>query len=216
MYVDFLHWNNNSPMFIHFFTTGPVPGYHEITEITFFPIDGNFELLDDPSIIPLTLNIKPNHPERSEKYANFKKEEDLFSSNYGYNPVPGEPYEIAIDLFNYWIDKFPFKKSKAGTKEKKIIPYVYDAATLPFLMYFFGLETYNALFELKQRCLISTADFINDSAANRFAKTIYYKVKPLMLASGSGIRQEIRPKNTLDHCILFAKIYKEMIGKMLI
>jgi hypothetical protein len=164
------HLNNNKLVSIAIRTTGPMPFYHDLVEISAIAV--NDEIKYDKRIIPYSLIIQPCRLENID----WKELKDytIADNNLDYRSFKlnkkhleryinkGMEYSLAGDLFIDWIEKLglPFRK--------RIVPMVHDwAFTKPFLIDWLGEKTVDLYFDKRYRDLQVCSLFMNDRASYR-------------------------------------------------
>ena len=150
--------------------------------------------------------MKPYHPDRADPKAlktNGLKLAELALS--GHDP------EKARDLLIEWVKKLKLPMTKWGTV-KKIIPLGqnYAAFDKGHMQAWLGIPEYEDIFDFHCRDTMTTALYLNDRAGMHAEKVPYPKVNLAYLASQLKISHE-RGHDSLQDCIVTAKVYKRMV-----
>lgn len=131
-------------------TTGVKPGWHEIIQISFIPLDERIEI--NKNLPMFDLLIKPEHPERIEP--NTPGQDTIKRAI-----ETGHDKWIAVELFEHWFDSLQL------AEKKRIVPlahnYYFDRS---FYMEWMGYESYNHFIDSRCRDLFVVANFLNDYA----------------------------------------------------
>lgn len=133
-------------------TTGTRPGWHEIIQIAFLPLNNKLEPHQDKQVFECL--IKPRYPERIA--------DDLpygMAGNVKKAQLSGFDRDVALDIFDLWYTNLKLPE------RKRIIPlafcYQFDIA---FLQEWMGHENYAARIDSRTRDLQTVVQFLNDRA----------------------------------------------------
>jgi len=174
------HFNGNKMCSVVIRTTGPIPRYHDLIDISVIPMD--YGLKRDKSIMPFSMYVEPTRLENIdfEQAAKDRK----FDNNIDYRTFyinktklrtvcqTGVEESKAADLFVDWCEKLKLRNNK------KILALAYDWAFVSqFIEDWLGPKTFDLYFDERYRDLQQAALFVNDRASWRdeivipFAKT---------------------------------------------
>ena len=197
------HWNGNQLCSIDCETTGLDCQYDEILQIAIIPLDSNIEPRKD--IMPFTLFMKPEHPERIDPQAlhvNKLRLETIME--HGVDRI------LAEELLEKWIHSLGLPVTKYGTP-KKIIPlgqnYCFDRG---FITNWLGNKLYDEYFDYHYVDTMITANYLNDRAAMRAEKVPFSKINLVYLASTLKIPHE-GAHDAIKDAIMAAAVYKQML-----
>lgn len=181
-------------------TTGLIPGFHEITQVCFLPLDDDLEPRKD--IVPFDLWLKVDFEERIDWDAlkvskiNFMKHQQQAMDKYR-----------AADLFEDWVEKLrlPFNKRISPMAHN----YPFDRA---FLFDWLQPKAFNVHLDGRFRDTMALAISINDIYERLCEPIPFPKVNLSYLCSLLKIEHK-GAHTALGDCIVTPKVYKNLITK---
>ena len=201
-----IHWNGDQVAAIDTETTGLNPFYHEMIQFAIIPLDSNFNPRKD--VLPLCLNLKPDHPERASPEA--LKVNGLSLTHMCNN---GLDREKAADLFEEWVEKLQLPFTPSGIR-KKVCPlgqnYGFDRG---FILDWLGYERYDDIFTYYSKDTAAVASFMNDRAAMHHEKVPFAKNNLLWLANTYQIEGYNMAHDALQDALACSKVYKCMVER---
>lgn len=181
-------------------TTGLIPGFHEITQVCFLPLDTNLNPRKD--IVPFDLNLRIEFEERIDWDAlkvskiNFMKHQQQAMDKYR-----------AADLFEDWIEKLKLPLNK------RISPlahnYPFDRA---FIMDWLQPTAFGVHIDGRFRDTMALAISINDIYERLCEPIPFPKVKLAYLCNVLKV-EHIRAHSALGDCIVTPQVYRALITK---
>jgi hypothetical protein len=193
------HLNDNIVCAIDIMTSGNLPGFHDLVEISVVPTRG---LEIDKSIMPFNMHIIPKRPE------NLTKLKGAVLKQYENHAV--DPY-TAMSMFEYWYEKLNLRHNK------RIIPLSWAWQTkAPFLIdwccssdegepYF-----YDHFDKIIFRDLLVVANYWNDFAYCKSEHFPFTKQRLHFVAQKLGVPWT-RPSTTLTRCFTIIETYKKFM-----
>ncbi|MEA1999830.1 MAG: 3'-5' exonuclease [Euryarchaeota archaeon] len=179
-------------------TTGLNPGFHEITQVCFLPLDNNLKPRKD--IVPFDLWLKIDHEERIDWSAlklskiNFFKHQQQAIDKYR-----------AADLFEDWVEKLKLPINKRISPLAHNWPF--DRAFIWDWLQPTGFGTY---IDGRFRDSMSLAISINDIYERMAEPVPFPKVNLSYLCSMLKIPHE-GAHTAINDCVVTAEAYKELI-----
>lgn len=181
-------------------TTGLTPGFHEITQVCFLPLDTNLQPRKD--IVPFDLWLRVEYEERIDWDAlrvskiNFMKHQQQAMDRYS-----------AADLFEDWVEKLhlPFNKRISPLAHN----YPFDRA---FIMDWLQPEAFGTHIDGRFRDTMASAILINDIYERLCEPIPFPKVNLSYLCSTLKIEHK-GAHSALGDCVVTAKVYKDLITK---
>lgn len=231
--------NNNLLCVVDVETTGVRPGYHEIIQLTLYPLNKDINRQDSKNYPLFDIYIKPDYPERLQRAGNPTGPEELKKVMEF-----GIPSEAAKALFLNWyhnldwpseedyreaklqeaiksgVDKYVAAElleewfEKLGLPDyKKIMPiahnWVFDRS---FLYEWLGHETFEYVFHPHYRDTMVAALYQNDCATLQNGELPFGRVALTAICSNLGIEYDPTcVHEALYDCSLTAKAYKKML-----
>lgn len=196
------HHNGDQVVVIDVETSGFIPGYHEILQVAFLPLNARLDIRTD--VMPLVMYLRPEHPERISKDALKKNKINIeMVLKYGIDPL------MAADRLVEWIKDLRIINNKYGNPHK-IRPlghnYSFDLA---FMRDWLGTELYDDNFNYHHSDTMIAANFVNDASSFQVQPIKYPKVNLKYLATTLGVPLD-NAHDALADCVATAKIYKRM------
>lgn len=186
-----VHWNNRKVCAIGVETTGPVAGYHELSQITLIPITAQYETDKEAPI--LSLDIRPEYEDRIQRdWLSISRIETL--KNTILTASQAKMY------FELWYKKI----------QMPIMPLVYDwGSRKEFVLNWLGNGTYNQYFDYKVRDVLAASLFINDRADLEIRQVPYAKNDLRFLCSRFSL--EGCNKDSLDEARMVMQFYRQAL-----
>lgn len=193
------HLNNNVICAVDIETTGNLPGFDDLVEISVIPLQG---FNPDKSIMPFNIWMQPKRPENLKDIKRkFVKERSAQAC---------DPY-TAVTMFEHWYEKLQLKHNK------RIIPLSFAwPEKMGFLMDWFdsseeGEPYYYDYFDsLIYRDLLVLANYWNDVAHCRSIHYPFTKQRLHFMAQKMGVAWP-RPSTTLSRCFTMIQIYNKLL-----
>jgi DNA polymerase III epsilon subunit-like protein len=198
-----IHWNGHQLVAIDVETTGLIPWFHEIIQLSIVPLDSNAVPRKD--VMHLDLWIQPEHPERIDPKAMSVNKKTMAEIK-----TRGHDREKAKDLLREWVDRLGLPYTDWGNR-KRLLPlghgYSIDKA---FVQRWFGHPEYSEIFDGRDRDTMVVANYLNDRAAMHAETVPYSKVTLGWLCKQLGVRLD-RAHNAVDDCVATAACYKKLM-----
>ena len=181
-------------------TTGLNPGYHEITQVCFLPLDSNLKPRKD--IVPFDLLLKIEYEDRISWDAlkiskiNFMKHQQVAFDKYS-----------AADLFEEWVEKLNLPPNKRISPLAHNWPF--DRA---FIMDWLQPAAFGHYIDGRFRDTMSLAAAINDIYDRLAEPAPFPKINLGYLASVLKIPHR-GAHTAINDCDVTAKIYAQLITK---
>jgi DNA polymerase III epsilon subunit-like protein len=202
------HWNEHQLCAMDVETTGADPHYHEICQIAILPLDSNIQPRKD--VMPFYIDIIPEHPNRIDPAA-------VTVTKLTMKKIleRGHDKFAAQDLLEQWSESLGLRYTRGGIR-KRIMPlghnYAFDKQ---FIQRWLGSEAYSDLFDGRYRDTMTSALFINDSAACHAESVPYSKANLTWLANHHKIPID-GAHDALQDCIATAEVYRKLCYRALI
>jgi len=198
------HWNNNQMVVCSIKTTGDDLDWNEMAQVSFIALDSNSNVRRD--ILPLNLNIRCEYPERNDPKHLRKK---MFLETQKNMPMlPTAAEEALIE----WIDRLGIRSNKYNNRKKAMI-LCYDAPfLLPWLQRWLTLEFDDQFDVAKTRDIRVASMYLNDYQGMHCEKVRFVKQSLSYLTSTCELPR-IKKKDTLNECLLIARIYNYMLRR---
>jgi DNA polymerase III epsilon subunit-like protein len=181
-------------------TTGLNPGFHEITQVCFLPLDNKLNPRKD--IVPFDLNLRIDYEERIDWDAlkiskiNFLKHQQTAIDKY-----------TAADLFETWVEKLNLPLYKRISPLAHNWPF--DRA---FIFDWLQPTAFGNYVDGRFRDTMSLAASINDIYDRQNEPVPFAKINLSYIASMLKIPHE-RAHTALADCIVTAEVYKQLLNK---
>jgi DNA polymerase III epsilon subunit-like protein len=181
-------------------TTGLNPGFHEITQVCFLPLDENLKPRKD--IVPFDLNLHIDYEERIDWGAlriskiNFLKHQQQAIDKYR-----------AADLFEDWVEKLNLPLNKRISPLAHNWPF--DRAFILDWLQPIGFGNY---IDGRFRDTMALASSINDIYDRLNEPVPFPKVNLSYIASMLKIPHE-GAHNALNDCVVTAQVYASLLRK---
>lgn len=198
LYDGMTHLVGNLLTAIDFETTGRRPGYHEIVQIAILPLDHNLQPHTD--VPTFYLNIRPDHPERSESgaFAVHGLDLDLLMLH-----APSQ--ERAIDLLCEWFNNLDLPPNRV------LVPLAHNwPFESAFLKGWLGVELVDQMFHSHGRDSMGLAATLNDKAFFLGEKIPFSKLGLVALCKQLGISYE-KAHDALADCQATAELYQRLL-----
>ena len=187
------HLNSNVICAIDIETTGKMPGFHELIELSIVPLQG---FKPDKSILPLTLFIQPLKPYKTRSVLLRDRMTNAIETT------------SAAFIFEKWYEKLNLKA------HKRILPLSFAwHRKMPFIMEWLthdkGDPYYYDFFDpLIVRDLVVLLQYWNDIAFKISEHYPFTKQRLAFLAQKLGV-PVVRPSTTLSRCLMMIEIYRK-------
>lgn len=193
-----IHLNGNHLCVIDVETTGTIPGYHDLIQVAFLPLDSKLEPRQD--ILPFYCDLQPKRPENWDPESSKVTRTTLLDvQERGI-----EPYRAA-DLFDEWLLQFKFAPNKRLSPLAHNWPF--DRG---FIIDWLGRESFNQYIDGRYRDSMAVALYENDRADFMTEPYPFAKVNLPWLAKQYNIPHD-RAHDALADCLVTAKVYKKQV-----
>lgn len=197
------HLNDNVLCAIDIATTGKLPGFHDLIEVSIVPTHG-FEI--NKKILPFNMTIMPKRPENLGSI-NIRARSLVIKQN---TTGAIDPY-TAVTMFEHW-----YKKLELRTR-KHIVPLAFAwHLQAPFLIDWFSssdegdIYFYDYFDRLYHRDILAVANYWNDVAYCKSEHFPFTKQRLHLLAIKMGVPW-VHPSTTLSRCFTIIEIYKKLM-----
>lgn len=196
------HWNGHQMCAIDTETTGFDCTFHEMCQFSCIPLDANLKVRKD--VIPFTIHLRLEHPERADAEA--MKVNKL---TVAWLQINGFDRFKAIDMFEEWKTKLKLQYTVGG-KQKQIIPlgqnYHFDAG---FIAAWCGDLQYREWFHYHYRDTMLAATYLNDRAGMHGEKVPFNKVRLQTLANNLNVEHEAL-HDSLEDAKVTLEVYRKL------
>lgn len=181
-------------------TTGLTPGFHEITQVCFLPLDNDLKPRRD--VGPFDLNLRIEYEERIDWEAlkiskiNFLKHQQIAIDKYD-----------AADLFESWVEKLKLPLYKRISPLAHNWPF--DRA---FILDWLQPTAFGSHIDGRFRDTMSLAAAINDIYDIKNEPAPFPKINLPYMASLLKIPHE-NAHTALADCVVTAEVYKQLLNK---
>jgi DNA polymerase III epsilon subunit-like protein len=201
-YPGLVHANGNLLCSVDWETTGRRPGYHEIIQVAFVPLDSEFRPL--AGVRPFYQNIKPQFPERAQKMAmkiNGLSLEQLMQ----HAPDAGK----VADLLREWFEDLDLPVSKC------LMPLAHNwSFESAFATAWLGEDEMSAIFHAHFRDSQALATHVNDVCAFHGERIPFPSVSLHALCKYLGV-ENLTPHDALSDAIAGAGVYRSLIQMLI-
>lgn len=181
-------------------TTGLVPGYNEIWQLSFIPLGP--DLLPSPNHTPFDIYSEVEFPGRIDPKISITPIQNAMQF--------ARPKSLVRELFNSW-----FEELGLGENKRLVLLGHNVKFEMCHYMHFFGWHSYSMYFDSRCRCTLETASAINDMCWWRGLKIPYMNMQLNGIARTLNIEYE---ESSLHDAVydanLCAQTYKELLGYM--
>jgi DNA polymerase III epsilon subunit-like protein len=193
-----IHLNGNIIAAIDTETTGSKPGFHDIIQIAILPLDNFLNPLkingEGKPIMPFYINMRPRFPDHIDPEA--MRVHQISNINTGLDPFR------ASDLLDNWFDKLKLPEGK------RLVPLATNwPFDRPMILDWLGEESFNRLFDVRYRDVMTTTLFLNDRAELHKEPIPFPKNNLRYIASCLKIPYEVK-HDALHDCVVTAEAYK--------
>lgn len=197
------HLNGNLLCVIDVETTGLVPGYHDIWQLSILPLDNSIRPLQ--SVMPFYINLKLKYPERADPQA-IKIATPEFARLQQHAIDPWK----AVDLFETWFEQLKLPQ------RKRLMPlgqnWVYDRSHV--MEWLGGPLSFDHFFHFHYRDTMAAALFINDRS-DQFCEKIPFPQVGLGELCTRTQTLNLKAHDALQDCVATAEVYRKLlIGHM--
>ena len=198
-----IHLNGNLLCAIDTETTGLIPGFHDIIQLSIVPLD--FDIEPHPDINTFDIFMEPSRPQNIDYKAMSVSRIQLDKiCKSGLNPI------ACIDYIHEWVNRLKLPEGK------KIVPlgcnYCFD---MVHLMSWMGPSNYWSVFHGHYRDIQTSCLFHNDIADFHATQIPHPKVGLKDIATSLNVEMdEQRLHDSLYDCWITAKCYRAKLLKM--
>jgi|GEM_PF-1164850 len=207
-----IHLNGNLIASVDVETTGFVPGYHDVIQISVLILDS--DLKPQRGCVPFYIDMKPKRPENVEPEA-------LKVSRINFARLmkrAHDPWDAA-DMFDDWFEnlkKDTPKRRALLPQGKKLIPlaqnWVFDRG---FIIDWLGDQSFNSFFHPWYRDTLPVAQYLNDRYAKDNSTVFEHKV-PFPKSNLAYLCSQLKVKNQQHHdaladTVATAEVYRKMV-----
>ena len=205
MYKSIQHLNGNLLVATDCETTGLVPGWNEVWQVAFIPLNEKLQPSDELPICDLL--IKPLHPERIQPNCpgRSKIREAI---EHGHDPT------VAFELWETWV-------SRLGIPEnKRIVPLCHNwGFEHRYYVEWMGFENFNHYIDTRARDTLTIAQFLMDRADFSGEKIPFAGTRTTLNVVASHFGIETVQSNLHDavyDSFITAKVYETMLKEHII
>jgi len=194
--MGLITFNNNTLAALDIETTGAWAGYHEIIQLAIVPLDEDLNQMD---VSPFYMNIKPDHPERTQKDATRAHGISLASLA----GCPGKD-QVANTLEEWFVNlNLPMDKRLIFLTQNGFFD-------IPFMKVWLGQDLFDRYFCWLGRDTMQYALGLNDQAAFKCRPIPFSGVGLKSLANTLGVELD-NHHDALADAIATGKVYKELL-----
>ena len=190
-----IHWNGSVCCAIAIETTGPEPGFHDLVNFALLPLDSQFEVSKEISLVDIMIQEKrpENTPEK------FNRQRLARIKTHGI-----DPYRSA-EHFIEWFDKLGLPLNK------KILPLSFQWSKVqPFLIDWLGFLNYNHIFSTKIRDISTACHYENDIDDARVEQIRFPKDTLTYICNCLNVNR-IRPHEAIQDTYAITQCYQRMV-----
>lgn len=193
------HFNHHRHVAISIKTTGLDPEYHELVQITVFPLNAKLEL--SKQTIPFYVDMKPLKPkinlQLSKGLISLKKYEEIKEN--------ANTPQVVASLFDDWMEN---EIKLAEWKKLKVLTYDWPLKQR-FVRKWLGDYNFDCYFSNEYRDILSIAPFMNDYADHYTQQIPYPKVFFSFICNILSVNYNFYDESII-HCKNICEVYKRM------
>lgn len=203
MYKSMQHLNNHLLVAVDFETTGLEPGYHEIWQAAFIPLDEN---LEPSKTLPMCdLLMRPLYPKRMD-HKTPGRDRVIEAIDHGLDPTAG------FDIFENWVQKLGLPENK------RLVPVAHNwSFEHRFAVDWMGWNNFNFYFDGRARDTLVIAQYLMDRADFNQTKIPFagLETKLNSLANHMQIElHEVKLHDAIYDAHICAKLYKAFVKEL--
>lgn len=190
-----VHLNGNCLCAVDVLTTGPIPGVHDIWQLTILPLD-NFYKPVRGGIPPFSTTLRPHDPGCAEK--SHISQLMLAKAMSGIDPFMG------VDIFESWFQRLDLVEGK----KLQVISHDWPVKSA-FLRHWLQPTNFNLHFHEWYRDLIPVSMYLNDNAEMNIEQIPYPKSKLSFIATRLGL-PFTEAYDSLENAVMIAQAYERI------